>query len=61
MKRREFLKTATAGAMVPTLQPASRLTQASAGAQPAQGDRAVWVGHMRRLADPVLKNLAAGR
>jgi hypothetical protein len=60
MKRREFLKTATAGAMVPTLQPASRSTQASAGAQPAQGDRAVWVGHMRRLADPVLKNLAAG-
>jgi hypothetical protein len=28
--------------------------------QAAQDDRAVWVGHMRRLADPVLKNLAAG-
>jgi hypothetical protein len=29
-------------------------------AQPPQDDRAIWIGHMRKLADPVLKNLAAG-
>src|SRR5437762_11980731 len=25
-----------------------------------QDDRAIWIGHLRKLADPVLRNLAAG-
>jgi hypothetical protein len=37
----------------------SGLTGQAAG-EPGAGDRAVWVSTMRRLADPVLKNLAAG-
>jgi hypothetical protein len=57
MNRRDFLKTASAGATAPALRAESRVFQA---APAAQGDRAVWVGHLRRLADPVLKNLAAG-
>jgi hypothetical protein len=42
---------------MPIVRPAGQLPQ-DAGA--TQGDRAIWIGHMRRLADPVLKNLAAG-
>jgi hypothetical protein len=60
MHRRDFLKTASAGTIVPGLRSESRASQATAAAQKPQDDRAVWVGHMRRLADPVLKNLAAG-
>ncbi len=41
--------------------PVGRLGQrATPVTQPAQDDRAIWIGHMRKLADPVLKNLAAG-
>ena len=57
MNRREFLTTASAGTVLPVLRPV-RPTAQAAGAP--QGDRAIWIGHMRRLADPVLKNLAAG-
>ena len=57
MNRRDFLKTATASTVIPTVRTAGRTTQAGGA---TQGDRAIWIGHMRRLADPVLKNLAAG-
>jgi hypothetical protein len=57
MNRREFLLAASAGTVMPVVRPAGQTPQA-AGA--AQGDRAIWIGHMRRLADPVLQNLAAG-
>jgi hypothetical protein len=41
--------------------PVGRLGQrATPVTQPPQDDRAIWIGHMRKLADPVLKNLAAG-
>ena len=42
---------------MPLVQPAIRTPQAAAA---PEGDRAIWVGHMRKLADPVLRNLAAG-
>src|SRR5262245_38247410 len=52
MKRREFLGTAAA---------ASLAAQAQAQTPSApRGDRELWVGVARRLADPVLENLAAG-
>jgi hypothetical protein len=57
MNRRDFLKSASASAMAPALSAERRVSQAPPA---AQDDRAVWVGHVRRLADPVLKNLAAG-
>jgi hypothetical protein len=41
--------------------PAVRSDRRTQQAAPApQDDRAIWIGHMRKLADPVLKNLAAG-
>jgi hypothetical protein len=41
--------------------PAARPDRRTRQAAPApQDDRAIWIGHMRKLADPVLKNLAAG-
>jgi hypothetical protein len=57
MNRRDFLKSASASAMAPALSAERRVPQAPPA---TQDDRAVWVGHVRRLADPVLKNLAAG-
>jgi hypothetical protein len=57
MNRRDFLRTAGVSAIAPAVRAENRVSQA---APAAQDDRAVWVGHMRRLADPVLKNLAAG-
>jgi hypothetical protein len=57
MNRRDFLKRASASAMAPALSAERRVPQAP---PVAQDDRAVWVAHVRRLADPVLKNLAAG-
>ena len=55
MNRREFLTTAGA---VPVLTKLESVPQAESAA--AAGDRALWVSTMRRLADPVLRNLAAG-
>jgi hypothetical protein len=48
-----------------SLAAAAPLTALTAGAadqaKPSSaGDRAIWVGHLRKLADPVLDNLAAG-
>jgi hypothetical protein len=57
MDRRDFLAVAAAGAVMPVIRPGVGPTQAAA---PPQDDRAIWIGHMRKLADPVLKNLAAG-
>jgi hypothetical protein len=57
MNRREFLSTAGLTAMVPVA------SDGNAGAQtPSRvaDDRAFWVIVLRRLADPVLRNLAAG-
>jgi hypothetical protein len=56
MNRRKFL---TATSVVPLM----KLTRPVTAGQPVQTsepDRAAWVGVMRRLADPVLKNLANG-
>ena len=40
---------------------AASTSEAATQAKPASaGDRAIWVGHLRKLADPVLDNLAAG-
>lgn len=59
MKRREFFRQLGAsGAVAMTLQ---RDTAGAPQAKSAPGgadDRAVWVGVLRRLADPVLQNLA---
>ena len=58
MNRRDFLKTAGAGGVLPVVTPAL-----SGGPQPRsaqQDDRAIWVSLLRKIADPVLKNLAAG-
>ena len=57
MNRRDFLKTTSAATLVPTIQSVSRSPQ-TAPALP--DDRAIWVGHIRKLADPVLNNLANG-
>jgi hypothetical protein len=57
MHRRDFLKAASAGTFVPVLRQASRAGQTTPS---QQDDRAIWIGHLRKLADPVLKNLAAG-
>jgi hypothetical protein len=57
MDRREFLKVAGAGTVVPSVRPASGSLQSAAA---RQDDRSLWVGHLRKLADPVLNNLAAG-
>ena len=56
MDRRNFLLTVGAGAAIAGITPNAAVT-----AQPAAGgadDRAYWVSLMRRLADPVLTNLA---
>jgi hypothetical protein len=57
MDRRDFLRVAGAGTVMPVVRPTMRTPQAAAA---AQDGRAIWVGHMRKLADPVLRNLAAG-
>src|SRR5918994_2205701 len=51
MDRRSFLLSIGAGTSI--------ASASAAGAQPASpGDRAIWVGVMQKLADPVLNNLA---
>jgi hypothetical protein len=57
MNRRDFLVAAGSAGVVPGL------TGGVAGAQPtpaSASDRDVWIGVMRKLADPVLTNLANG-
>ncbi len=57
MNRRDFLVAAGAAGVVPAF------TGGAAGAQPTPApasDRDVWIAVMRKLADPVLTNLASG-
>jgi hypothetical protein len=57
MNRREFLTTAgAAGAAAAVARPAGTTAQSIA----VDGERGYWVATMRRVADPVLTNLAAG-
>jgi hypothetical protein len=56
MNRRELLQ--SAGAVLAT--PAMAALSAAGQSDASSADRAVWIGMMRRLADPVLNNLAAG-
>lgn len=57
MKRREFLEVGGAGAVGAVAVAAEAAPQTSSG---RSTDRALWVGVARRLAEPVLTNLAAG-
>jgi hypothetical protein len=54
MNRRELLQSAGAVLVTPALAAAGRAVQA-----PSSDDRGHWVGLMRRIAEPVLANLAA--
>src|SRR4029453_17085089 len=54
MDRRSFIMSLGAGASM------ASITSGAAQPKPAApGDRAMWVGHLQKLADPVLNNLAA--
>src|SRR5262245_40697713 len=58
MNRREFLGVAGSASVAPLVR-----SSAAAIPQPSpkpQDDRAVWVDRMRRVADPVLKQLGSG-
>ena len=56
MDRRVFFKSLGTGAIAAALAPAARAAQPAPSASP---DREFWVRVVRRLADPVLNNLAA--
>ena len=58
MNRRDFLKTASAATVAPAAQSVIGAQQASRSA--AADDRATWIGNLRKIADPVLNNLANG-
>jgi hypothetical protein len=65
MDRREFFRTAGAGGALAILPGSVEGTPRAAGlldqrASGAQGDREVWTAALRKLADPVLTNLANG-
>jgi hypothetical protein len=57
MNRRDFLTTAGAAGVAPVVA-----SFAHAGQTPSTtaGDRSLWIATLRRIADPVLKNLATG-
>ena len=57
MNRRDFLKTTSAASLIPAIQSGGRPSQ-TAGS--TEDDRAIWIGHVRKLSDPVLNNLANG-
>jgi hypothetical protein len=59
MNRRKFLTVAGTASVAPFVSPGTS-TAAPSQVANAQGDRAIWVAMMQRLADPVLKNLANG-
>jgi hypothetical protein len=63
MDRREFFRTAGAGgalAMLPGAADAAQRGAAPPEQRGPQADRELWTGVLRRLADPVLTNLANG-
>ena len=61
MNRRQFLKVTSGAAALPvmTAAPAGGAQQKVA-ASGGEADRAFWIATLRRLADPVLNNLANG-
>jgi hypothetical protein len=58
MNRREFLMSTSAGAILPPRRPSRR--SVGEARQGAKAERDIWVSTLRKVADPVLKNLAAG-
>ncbi len=60
MDRRDFLKVAGAGALLPATETPPQRHPGTDGHDDGRVDRRIWIDHMRRLADPVLNNLAAG-
>jgi len=60
MNRREFLTVAGTATVAPLVAPVPSSVESAQRATSAQGDRAIWIALMQRLADPVLKNLANG-
>jgi hypothetical protein len=58
MNRRELLQSAGAVLVTPAVAALSAAEQGRDTSSP--GERALWIGMVRRLADPVLNNLAAG-
>src|SRR3954470_14359929 len=58
MNRRDFLKTATAATAIPATRGMTEVQQLNVAA--AGDDRVAWIGLLRKLADPVLTNLANG-
>src|SRR5262245_39752906 len=61
MNRRDFLKATSSVAALPVVS-AAAASESGQGvtAQAGEADRAYWVATLRRLADPVLNNLANG-
>lgn len=57
MDRREFLTTIGSGGVTVALKGSPTASQSTT---PSPTDRGLWVGVLRRLADPVLENLARG-
>jgi hypothetical protein len=58
MNRREFLTAAGTVGVAPLVN--TSLAASPQAAAAAESDRALWVGLLKRIADPVLKNLANG-
>jgi hypothetical protein len=56
MDRRDFLASATVGALIP----AARSMPQSAQTNAQESERDAWLALLRKLADPVLRNLASG-
>ncbi|MFL6280278.1 MAG: DUF2264 domain-containing protein, partial [Vicinamibacterales bacterium] len=57
MNRRDFLKATSVAPLLPDAAGTSRLSQQGST---APSDRAIWISILRKLADPVLTNLANG-
>jgi hypothetical protein len=57
LKRRDFVRTAAAGGVIAALRSPARAAQSATA---AASSRDVWVSILRRIADPVLTNLANG-
>ena len=57
MHRRDFLKAASSAPLTAGLRPTDRARQTAAA---PEDTRALWIGYVRKLADPVLTNLANG-
>jgi hypothetical protein len=60
MNRRDFLTIAGTASVAPLVTAPVASGEPIQSAATLQDDRAIWVGLMQRLADPVLKNLANG-